>query len=129
MDVKAQAGSKHTRDEEEKDDPLTATKRKMAETTRRIKDNKKKALRQPTLRFAAAVDGSLGPPPTKHKDEAKVRKSAAARTQTMLDEREEFIQCETKATPVLAPKQAVRSDIVTLIEKPSQSSASKGTRI
>ena len=55
MDVEAQAGSKHTRDEDEKDDPLTAILRKTLETTRRIKENKKKAQMQSTLRLVAAV--------------------------------------------------------------------------
>ena len=35
----------------------------------------------------------------------------------MLDQKEEFIQYEAKATPALVPKQAVRSGIVTLMEK------------
>ena len=65
----------------------------------------------------------------RRKDEAKARKTAAIHSNTLFDQKEGFIQCKTKATPALAPKQAVRSDIVTLIEKPSQSSASKGTRI
>ena len=53
----------------------------------------------------------------RRKDEAKARKSAAARTQALLDQKEDFIQCEIKATPTLAPKETVRRSIVHLMEK------------
>ena len=116
-DGEAQAGSKRTRDAEEEEDPLTAFSRRTAETARRIKEKKKKAQTQSTLRFATAVDGAPKPSPVRRTDEAKARKSAAAHTNALLDQKEEFIQCETKATPALALKQAVRSGIVTLMEK------------
>ena len=87
----AQDGSKRTRNAEEEEDPLTAFSRKTAETARRIKEKKKKAQTQSNLWFVTAVDGAPKPSPMRRKDEAKARKSAVARTQALLDQKEEFI--------------------------------------
>ena len=88
MDVDTQSGSKYVCNTDEEDDPLTATQRKIEENLRGVREKKKKVLTQPKIRFVAATDGTpRRSPTTKPRDKVKARKSTAALTQTIFDQK------------------------------------------
>ena len=94
IDVDTQLGYKHARSVEE-EDPVVAYKARTVEILQKIKEQKTAAkARQSWIRFAAITVGTTpGTPPTKRADKAAARKSASARTQTMINQKEEYIQC------------------------------------
>ena len=118
MDVDTQSGNKCTHAMEEEDDPATAAQERTNKTLQKIKEKKKaETMSQPKISFVTATDRIPRAPPTKCRDKATARKLAVARTQTMINHKEEYIQCEANSTPALAPKQAARNGIGTLMEK------------
>jgi hypothetical protein len=78
-------------------------------------ERKKKApqKKHATISFAGAVAGVSA----SRLDKAASTRTAAARTQTFINQNEECMLCEAKATPGLPPKQAARDAIGTLMEK------------
>ena len=114
MDMEAKTGNKQGR-AVGGEDPAKASTARTAEALRKIKEKRTTArTKQSTISFAGATAKMTS---TRRADKAAARHTAAGRTQIMINQKEEFIQCEAKATPVLAPKQAVRDGIGTLIEK------------
>ena len=84
MDVDAQSGNKRTRAVEEEEDPVTAAQARKKENLRKIRQKKKAAnMSQSKNSFVAVTDGIPRSPPTKRRDKATARKSAAARSQPM----------------------------------------------
>ena len=90
----------------EEEDPVAASKARTAETLWKIKEKRTVArMRQSRISLTGVTDWTTPrTPPTKRADKASARKSAAAHTQTMINQKEEYIQCKAKATPALAPK-------------------------
>ena len=101
------------------DDPAKVAAARTTEALQKIKENRTAAKsNQSTISFAGATAGTTSRTTlTKRSEEVAARKSAAAPTQTMINQKKEFIQCKAKATPALVPKQAGRNGTGTLMEK------------
>ena len=90
MDVETKSGNKRGQAVYE-ENPVAASTAKTAKPLWKLKERKAAARRQSTNSFAGIKDGTKPrTPPTKRADESAARKSAATRTQTMINQKEEF---------------------------------------
>ena len=114
IDVEATTGNKQE-GAVDGNSPAKVAAAKTAASLRNIKEKKTSArTKQSTINFAGSTARMT---PAGRVDKAAARKTTAARTQTMINQKEKFIQYEAKAIPALAPKQAARDHIGTLMEK------------